>query len=176
MNPPDDVLPSVVPVELVLGRSASMVVMLSGIRAFPIGLQVQLGVRVRGRLVPEDLHQEVFDHPGRRSTSPRRNTGGLRWGFELADGRRVTNVDAWPDTTAGDRQWEPDHPVPIGSGGGGGSRAADRSYWLWPLPLPGRLRVACEWTHQGIDFTEHDLDTQLILDAASHARPVWGSD
>ena len=59
MHPPDDVLPGVVPVELVIGRSASTVVMLSEIRAFPIGLQLHLGVRVRGRLVPDDLHHEV---------------------------------------------------------------------------------------------------------------------
>ena len=175
MNPPDDVLPGVVPVELVLGRSASAVVMLSEIRAFPSGLQLHLGVRVRGRLIPDDLHHEVFRHPGRRATSPRRNPGGLQWGFELADGRRVTNVDAWPDTPSDDPHWVPDHPVLIGGSGGGGSRAADRSFWLWPLPPPGRLRVACQWTDQGIQFTEHDLDSQLILDAARRARPAWDS-
>ena len=48
MGPPEDVLPGVVPVELILARSTSTVVMLTGMRAFPSGLQMNLGVRVRG--------------------------------------------------------------------------------------------------------------------------------
>jgi hypothetical protein len=36
--------------------------------------------------------------------------------------------------------------------------------------------VACQWTDQGIEFTEHDLDAQLILEAAGCARPAWDSD
>ena len=48
MGAPEDVLPGVVPVELVLGRSASTVVMLTGIRAVPTGLQMNLAVRGQG--------------------------------------------------------------------------------------------------------------------------------
>ncbi|WP_029136753.1 hypothetical protein [Nakamurella lactea] len=176
LNPPEDVLPGVVPLELVLGRSDSTVVMLSEIRAFSQGLQMQFAVRVRGRLVPHDLHSEVFRHPGRRGTVPRRNPGGLQWGFEFADGRRVTNVDAWPDTPPDDRLWTPDHPVLVVGGGGGGMRSVDTSFWLWPLPPAGPMKVACQWTDQGIEFTEHDLDTQLILDAAARARSAWDVD
>lgn len=40
---PHDVLPGVVPLELVLGRSENTVVQLSGMRAFPTGV----GLRVR---------------------------------------------------------------------------------------------------------------------------------
>jgi hypothetical protein len=49
---PNDILPGVVPVELILGRSDSTVVMLTGMRAFPTGLAMILGVRVRGTGVP----------------------------------------------------------------------------------------------------------------------------
>jgi len=42
MGPPEDMLPGVVPVELVLGRSLTTVVALTGIRAFPTGLQMNL--------------------------------------------------------------------------------------------------------------------------------------
>lgn len=66
MNPPEDVLPGVVPVELVLGRSASTVVALTGMRAFPTGLQMNLAVRVRGRVSRRDLNSEV-----RRPVRPR---------------------------------------------------------------------------------------------------------
>jgi hypothetical protein len=58
---PEDVLPGVVPVELILGRSDSTVVMLTGMRAFPTGLSMRLGVRVRGRVYRRDLNGEVFD-------------------------------------------------------------------------------------------------------------------
>ena len=63
MSAPEDVLPGVVPVELVLARSTSTVIMLTGMRAFPTGLQMNLAVRVRGKAARPDLHSEVFDGP-----------------------------------------------------------------------------------------------------------------
>ncbi len=63
MGAPEDVLPGVVPVELVLGRSDSTVVLLTGMRAFPTGLEMNLGVRVRGPVRRRDLNSEVFDGP-----------------------------------------------------------------------------------------------------------------
>lgn len=64
-GPPEDVLPGVAPVELVLGRSETTVVLLTGVRAFPTGLAMTLGVRVRGRgrVGRGDLSGEVFDGP-----------------------------------------------------------------------------------------------------------------
>ena len=47
-NAPEDVLPGVVPVELIIARSASTVVMLTAIRAFPEGLAMNLAIRLRG--------------------------------------------------------------------------------------------------------------------------------
>ena len=47
---PEDVLPGVVPVELMLGRSNIGVVMLTGVHAFPVGLAFWLRVRIRGRV------------------------------------------------------------------------------------------------------------------------------
>lgn len=186
LNPPQDVLPGVVPVELVLGRSENTVVLLTGMRAFPTGLQMSLEVRVRGRLVPHDLNGEVFGGArNRHGTDPARQAGGLKWGFELADGRRVTNVDAWPEQPNQDHtrphhpddwRWEPDHPVLSGGGGGGGRRSVERTYWLWPLPPAGRLRVVCQWTDQGIEIATQDLDAALFLDAAGRARPAWPAD
>ena len=56
-------LPGVVPIEVVLGRSDQAVVLLTGMRAFPIGVAMTLHIRTRTRL-PE-LHSEVFDGPYR---------------------------------------------------------------------------------------------------------------
>lgn len=183
-HPPDDVLAGVVPVELVLGRSPSTVVLLSGVRAFPVGLGMKLGVRVRGRIGRRDLHAQVFDGPYTDATDAAWQAGRLKWGFKLADGRRVTNVDVNPlmeqpnqdhhrPHDADDWAWEPDHPVLSGGGGGGSPRSSDRDYWLWPLPPAGRLRVVCQWPARGIELSVHDLDGEPFLQAAARAEPIW---
>lgn len=78
MSAQEDVLPGVVAVELVLARSASTVVMLTGVRAFPTGLQMNLAVRVRGKAAPRDLHSEVFDGPATAGTARTRTPNGRR--------------------------------------------------------------------------------------------------
>ena len=70
----------------------------------------------------------------------------LRIGFELADGRRVSNLGGWrahrkrmsPDA-------EPEGPLLLPHAGGGGSSTRGRvtmkpGFWLWPLPRRGRFR------------------------------------
>lgn len=180
MGAPEDVLPGVVPVELVLGRSENTVVLLTGMRAFSSGLQMNLGVRVRGPVRRRDLNSEVFDGPYDHGTDADWQAGRLKWGFELADGRRVTNVDPWPEPPDGHdsvdwRTWQPDRPVLQGGGGGGVNRSVDRDYWLWPLPPAGRLLLVCQWPDQGIETTSQELDSGPFLDAAGRARPVWPS-
>jgi len=176
MGAPKDVLPGVVPVELILGRSDSTVVMLTGVRAFPSGLGMRLGVRVRGPLPRRELHGEVVDGPSARDMDAEWQAGRLKWGFEFADGRRVTNVDPrpWPPIPELlEPGWEPDRPVLIGRGGGGGMRSVDFDYWLWPLPPVSRLRVACQWLEQGIEMSIQELQAQPFVEAASLAQPVW---
>lgn len=184
-GPPEDTVPGVVPLEIILGRSDTGVVFLTGIQAFPAGLGMSLGVRVRGRLSAGDLNGEIFDeyrHP--RDAEPGERADRLKWGFELSDGRRVTNVDPSPYLEQpnqdhhrphhpDDWKWEPDHPVLQGLGGGGGSRSVNRDYWLWPLPLPGRLRVVCQWPARSIELTVQDLDADVFLAAARRAQPLW---
>jgi hypothetical protein len=171
---PNDILPGVVPVELILGRSDSTVVMLTGMRAFPTGLGMRLGVRVRGRVYRRDLNGEVFDGPYTHDMDADWQAGRLKWGFEFADGRRVTNLDPWPPySDERDPAWEPDRPALIGGGGRGSDRSVDCDYWLWPLPPAGRLRVACQWLEQGIEMSTHDLETDHFREAAARARPIW---
>lgn len=189
---PVDVVPAVVPVELVIGRSDTVAVLLTGLRAFPTGVEMNLAVRVHpdtpfgplGRGRPGDfaaLYDEVFDNHHGLVGDTEWEAGRLKWGVELADGRRATNVDLdpWSERYAAgehpgeDDDWTPDHPVLHGGGGGGSDRAVDRSYWLWPLPPAGRLGVVCQWPARGIAQTVHDLDADLVREAAARARPLW---
>jgi hypothetical protein len=174
---PEDLLPGVVPLALILGRSATAVVLLTGISAFPVGVAMTLGVRVRGPLNGRDLNEEVFDGPYRHPMDADWLAGRLKWGWEFSDGRRATNVDppAWGEGGDhwSDASWRPDRPVLNGQGGGGSRRSVDRDYWLWPLPPAGRLRVVCQWPDQGIEATIHDLDAGPFRDAATRAQPLW---
>ena len=174
-GPPEDVLPGAAPLALVIGRSAGTVVMLNGVRAYPTGLALQLNVRLRERAARRDLNGEVFDGPYDHEQSAQWRAGRLKWGFELSDGRRVTNVDhpGWPwryDTGADD-----DGPsaLLVGQGGGASNKSADRDYWLWPLPPAGPLRVVCQWLDQGIELTSHQLDATPLVEAAARATPLW---
>lgn len=183
-GPPKDLLAGVVPMELVLGRSSTAVVVLTGVRAYPTGLAMNLGARTRGG-PRRELNDEIFDHHRQRDGKDAAwQAGRLKWGFELADGRRVTNLDPSPHMEQPNRdhhrphhrddwKWEPDHPVLHGGAGTGGPRSVDREYWLWPLPPAGRLRVACQWLAQSIELSVHDLDAQPFLDAAARAQSIW---
>lgn len=182
MGAPEDFLPGVVPVELVLARSTTTVVMLTGMRAFPTGLDMNLAVRFRGEAPRRDLFSEIFDGPYEHDMDAGWEARRLKWGFELSDGRRIMNVDPWPEQpnrdhsrphSADDWLWVPDHPVLMGGGGGGGGGSIDRTYWLWPLPPAGPLRVVCQWLDQDIEMQAQDLDAEVIRDAASRSRPVW---
>lgn len=130
----------------------------------------------------------MFDGPYSHIRDLEWQAGRLKWGFELADGRRVTNVDpsAWLEQPNQDHsrphqpddgKWEPDHPVlTAGEGAGACVRSTGTSGsgpWLWPLPPAGRLQVVCQWLDQGIEPTVQDLDAQVFLDAAARARTVW---
>jgi hypothetical protein len=165
LNPPEDVLPGVVPVELVIGRSDHAVVMLSGMRAFPIGLAMTLHVRLRHRIRRFALHEEVFDGPYRHGQGKEWQQQRLKWGFEYSDGRRATNIDWEPEPSEG--------PVLSGGGGGGSAQTADRDYWLWPLPPSGPLKIVCQWPQLGIEPTTSLIDGSLLVTAAGRAQPFW---
>jgi hypothetical protein len=174
LNPPDDVLPGIVPVELILGRSDQAVVMLAGMRAFSTGLAMTLLVRTRIRIRGFDLNDEVFDGPYRHDQDDAWQRDRLKWGFEFADGRRATSADPWPDPV--DAQPTPQRAVLSGGGGGGSARAVDRDYWLWPLPPPGALTVVLQWPHLGIEQTTSRIDADQIVAAATRAQPIWPSE
>jgi hypothetical protein len=93
----------------------------------------------------------------------------LRFGIELADGRKATVFDPHPFGT-GD---EPGGPVLVQRGGGGGDRRYDMRFWLWPLPPPGALAFVVEWPAEGIELTRHTIDAAELREAATRTEPLW---
>lgn len=83
------------PVELTIGRSAQVAVMLTGMRASTTGIAMTLSVRSRVRMRRFDLNDKVFDGLYCHDQDEAWRRDHLKWGFEFADGRRATNVDPW---------------------------------------------------------------------------------
>jgi hypothetical protein len=110
----------------------------------------------------------------------------LRFGVEFADGTKATNTVDQPVADLGggtmsvsnmmsrsEAPQAPAGPVLRLGGGGGGGGSWRQSIWIWPLPPPGRLTFVCQWPEANIDLTRHDIDAQLVLDAATRAQVIF---
>ena len=114
--------------------------------------------------------------------------GTWRFGVQFPDGRKatvdglgmlsrvgggITRVGGGVAATT-DRSQSPPDGLVLRARGGGGSRSSWRQqYWLWPLPPSGDVLFACEWPNVQIEFTTATISGDLILEAASRARPMW---
>lgn len=164
-EPPEDRLPGIVSFEIVLNQSDDVAVLLTGMRVFPSGVAMVLGVRLRRRVRGMDMNvfDDVFDH--RRfdePADPAWQRGRLRWGFVFDDGSEVDNLDTTPSGI---------HLH--GGGGGGNEQSCDRDYWLSSLPPSGSLDAFCEWTKAGLPRRTQSLDAGSIVQAAARSRRLW---
>ncbi len=165
IGPPDNVLGVAVPLELLLARTAEVAVGVTCALAYPNGISFSLSVRRRTARRPHAGPDPFFDHHSHRGGELPADV--FRFGFELADGSKVTNVVGFP---AFDQTPE---RVLIQRGGSGGERTWDVEYWLWPLPPSGPLTVVCEWPSEGIELTRVEIDVAPLLDAASRSEALW---
>jgi hypothetical protein len=168
MGPPGNAVGAVVPLGLVLARTDDVAVAVGGVVAYPNGLELSLAVRTR-RVLEGPLHLPYHPHRRRDPLAP----DVFRFGVQFADGRKAT--------TLGEpfgRAFAEEAPdiVLISHGGGGGGRRWDQSFWLWPLPPAGTLSFVCEWPAFGIELTRHDIDADLVLEAAARAVVLWPED
>lgn len=166
LGPPENELGVPVALRVLLARTEKVAVALLDVVGFTSGLEFALEVRLRE-------HDELSDPFGMRLQQSLR--GGselpddvLRFGFELSDGRRVTNLAGFPSFD--DR---PAGPVLIQRGGGGGNRSWSFKYWLWPLPPGGPLTVVVEWPAHDVALTRIELDAEPLLDAAANSEVLW---
>jgi hypothetical protein len=167
-GPPLEVLPGIVPAELIIGRAEETVVAIAGIEAYPTGFGFILKLRLRHLSVERDEQFPYLLGYGRPEDAPL-PSDILRLTIEFADGRIANNVDrsALSHTKA------PDIPVLIEGNSGGGGTVWDMDEWVWPLPPKGPLAFVCEWRARGLAESRTEIDAGLILEAAQRAVTFW---
>ncbi|CAN5689755.1 hypothetical protein BH24ACT15_BH24ACT15_08350 [soil metagenome] len=165
MGPPDDQVGVLVPFIPTVARGADVAVVLAGLTAYPDGVIV--AIHVRAREPRPRLFDVLHGHHG-EEPSP----GGLRFGFDLGEQGRVTNMGLDP-RMMDDRgpHDPPPGPVLASSGGGGSDRAVDHTSWLWPLPT-GPLTFVVQWQDEGIEQQRIPLDADAVR-AAADAIQLW---
>ena len=150
---PEDMIPGVVAVALLVARTATHAVLIDNLLVYPTGFDFDLAVRRRP------------GHP-RHHPDPR-VWHELRLEVRFADGRHADNHPRrWPRPTA-DRPPDPPLLYQSTSGPDGGH------VWLWGLPPPGPLTFACQWPTEQLPPSEAVLDAGLVLAAAQRAQTLW---
>jgi hypothetical protein len=151
---PEDMVPGVVPVALLVARTDTHAVLVDGLLVYPTGFDFDLAVRRRP------------GHPRHHRPHPR-EWHELRLEVRFADGRSADNDPRrWPHPSSDEA---PDPPLLYQS-----TRGPDGGHvWLWGLPPPGPLTFACQWATEQIPPSEAELDAGLILAAAQRAQTLW---
>jgi hypothetical protein len=174
-GPPQHQVGGIVPLQLVVARTSTIMIAVQGLVAYLDGLAMTLSVRCS----PEEARRRWDEE----DAIDRRRAQGLagaeplppellRFGIELADGRRATNVAA--ERWALRRQSDvPDEPVLAFLGGQGSVAWVQDGYWLWPLPPSGPVIFACEWPAQGVPLSRAEIDAGVVLAATRQTQTLW---
>ena len=175
LNAPEGTLPGIVALELVLARNDRAAVCVTHAAAYSTGFGVELvTITLAGNLNPNMFGPISF----RRLQALHAGEGVppelLRFGIEFADGSKATNTASLFPGPPGDEP--PPGPVLRPRGGRGGGASWHQQIWVWPLPPPGPLAFVCEWPAAGVPLTRHEIDAQLILDAAGRAQEIFRDD
>lgn len=167
-GPPDNVLPGPFALEQVLARTDQVALLVHSGRAYTNGFEFAFG------LVTREQHDRRPHDPMMAWHGIRRGDGlgdeVLRFGIELADGRKATVFDRHPPF---EQDAAPPAAVLQQRGGGGGGKSWEFRFWAWPLPPEGPLAFVVEWPSEGIALTRTEVDTKPIREAAGHAEELW---
>ena len=170
MAPPDDELPSVFPLAMILARNERVVLSLLIAEVFSTG--VRLPVTVVQRRTTETIREwnESVNFQGSYS-------GGaedLRFGIQFADGGRAVPPRTWRADMMTVPPEAPALTVNGGGGGGGPTRnETTQQLWLWPLPPAQSFELVLEWRDRGIGETRVTLDGAALAAAASGVQQLW---
>lgn len=167
IGPPENELGVAVPARHVLFRSGDLVIALLGLVVFSNGIELQ--VVIRRRELPDEPDPMHFHMRGRHTRGSELAPEVFRFGVELSDGRKATNV-GFPHPFGPE---EPTGPILMERGGGGGGKTWSWNYWLWPLPPAGPLRVVVEWPAANVPLTDIELDGAALMAAAAGVDVLW---
>ncbi len=159
-----------VPLDLLLTHSETAAVRVQHLVAFPSGFEFEVVAHFRPTGETWDpMHglSGLRGKPGDRYGVL--SDEHLRIGVEFADGRKATNVGPPMWSVAAGTKGPMLHP----GGGGAGQSMANTTYWAWPLPPPGPLAFVCEWPKYDVRLTRREIDSQLLIEAASRAIELW---
>ncbi len=164
-GPPDGVLGEPVGAHPILARTASVVVAVDRVVAYPTGFELSITVRM-----PAGPGQRSFDEARRRewrgvSAFPGES---LRVSVDYADGRRsvAENFGRGPGSEPGGVRLLP-------MNGSGTDSRFDQRLWVEPLPPAGPVGVVVEWETRGIPETRTALDGRAVVAAAARAETLW---
>src|SRR5205085_5515 len=164
-HPPEAVLPGIVPVELIIGRTDDAAVAVRRISAYETGFELDLVTLTR-----VELDLDPFDLGYRRRRDNPLDPDLLRFGVEFADGRKATNVDV---ESPYDESSEGRLVLHHHGGGGGGGGDWETGYWVSDLPPEGPLAFVVEWPGVGLGLSRKEIDSQIVRDAAARSQVVW---
>lgn len=172
-GPPDEELPVCVPLALVLATSQTAVIALSHALAYSTGIAIEFVVQARA--LSERDAQRLFHEQHMPPADDDPSPAFLRFGIELADGSRASNLRGRP---ARDPERPPEGAVLVQHGGGGGTSGQGRismhpGFWLWPVPPPGVVRLVCEWPLLDIPLSSAEFDAAELRAASEHAVKLW---
>ena len=175
-GPPTGELPIAAPLGLILARSDRGLVAVSHVLVHSSGFKFELVAHVRG-LSANEAHMIFHEQHAGRVGLDELPKGFLRFGIELPDGQRVSNLEQpWRRTTP---EQGPLGPVLTQAGSSGSNTSTNTGvewslgYWLWPLPAAGVLRLFCEWPVAEIDLTSIEVNTVPLLEAAQNVARLW---
>ena len=170
---PEATLPGVVAVELLLARTDTAAIAVTGIRAFPTGFEFTLScvTRTDDGSAERMLFLTMRERPLIADAPIPDDL--LAFGIQYADGRVAADTGtslSLPDDA------DPVGPLALPQGGGGGGRHAQMTYWVWSLPPAGPVTFVCQWLAHGIGETRGEIDGKLIRDAAARSVQLWPED
>ena len=162
--------------ELLLARSELATVYIAYVDAFPEGFELKVeaiahadvhAFRCDGELDIFGRHWPMVGQP-QDAIPPQL----IRIGVQFADGRKATNTTGHTAPADGPVMW----PLQGGAGWSGtgedGGRF-DQGYWVSPMPPLGVVALVVEWPAAGISLVRHEIDAQVMLDAAERARSLF---
>ncbi len=180
VGPPRQVIPAVVPLELVIYRSNEAVVVVNRADVYTVGCSFWLTVAARLQAGDEArahrFSEAIFADTEELSQLTSLNDALVRFGVTYPDGARATTLDPPPDqpltalaetvtpslvhyehnARRGDLLWEGEHEL-----------------WLSPLPPAEPFELVIEWPALDIPLTHASIDGSALTQASARARSVW---